>query len=232
MKDSINTNIIFFDGNRLGEQTEAWYPEVSAAVRIITQARIQGREMNKRRPNTLLKIVIGEWVVEIKPTVSSSPTGWVTDGAATIKLISLHGKGRGVVCKLRSDGRLRMSRWWRKVDRSIAELSVIHEAMDRIAADPGVAISQRHTHCGLCGKGFTREDSMYRGIGPECWKYWDRIKEEIIKPEFTDISQDGMVLLRKDMQKYHPDKPDGDAEKFMATKARFDVLRKQRELLS
>lgn len=220
------SKVIHVSGRRLHEQTESWYPEVSAAVRIITRARIDGKEHAERRPGTLLRIQRAEWCLEIKPSVQSSPQGWAVNGAAKLKLVNMASAKRALLCKLTAEGRLRLSSWFH--DKAMTEeyLSATYSLLDEIASDPRAAITQRRDHCGVCGRGLTDEVSQYRGIGPECWRIWDRVTDEIERgDDWRTAAKSEMAELRRTMQRNHPDREGGDPEVFMQAREQFERLR-------
>ena len=220
---------------------DGFYPEVSHAIETITNARLEGKEFAKRRPATLLRVLVAvdgrHIAVEIKPQISSSPSGWYYSGKATIHTIDMAGRGRGNKGKIER-GKVRITSWFIRSDRAegLNRLysTAIWQAMDTIAADPINIISSQEDNCGICGKGLTDDASRRRGIGPECWTFWNKVHAEFDKEsnEFLDDLLKQIAECRRQMQKFHPDKADGDQEQFLIAKARFDEVKERVELLA
>lgn len=205
------------------------YPEVAVLIRLLTHARVEGKELGKRRPATLIKIELNfegrPFVVEIKPALRSSPTGWVVPGYSTIRLVDMFNRRRGLSARISKDGKVHVSNWYRNIQEfNRRDTSVLWSAMELLSRDPAAIVNRRADNCGLCGRGLTDEVSQYRGIGPECWSLWDRVYSDITDPgsEFNQCRDTALLELRREMQKWHPDRPDGDADKFMAARQQFE----------
>jgi len=211
----------------ISHTSEIHYPEVAAAVRAITRARLEDKQFAERKPTTLLKVHIDDCVLEIAPVINSSPTGWKVTGGARLKLITPD--GRGIVAALWINGRVQLLRWWRDAARTEREASILRRALSMIADDPTTAITRRHHHCGVCGRALTDEVSMRRGIGPECWRIWDRVVAEITMPDsdYQQAKDSAIAQARREMQRWHPDRDGGDAEKFMLARAAYERARAQ-----
>jgi hypothetical protein len=165
---------------------DGYYPIAAQAIKQITDLRLEGKEHAKRRPASLLRVVVeseGRNIgVEIRPTISSSSVGWMYKGHATIKTVDMGGKGRGLQGWIRFDGTARISSWAVRSYEG-AELrnrtysGAIWKALSMVELDPTALISTQHENCGLCGKCLSDPASMARGVGPECWGLWDKFKD-------------------------------------------------------
>jgi hypothetical protein len=162
------------------------YPHVAQAIKKITDLRLSGKEHAKRRPATLLRVVVeseGRNIgVEIRPTISSSSVGWTYKGNASIKTIDMGGKGRGLQGTIKPDGTVRITSWSVRCaegaeNRNRRYSGAIWKALDLVEDDPTALISTQQENCGLCGKGLSDPASRARGVGPECWGLWDKFKD-------------------------------------------------------
>jgi len=208
-----------------------YYPEVSKTVEKVTNARLEGKEFAKRRPATLLRVLVTvdgyDIAVEIKPRVISTPTGWKYSGKAEIHTIDMGGSGRGNKCQI-VNGNVEVRSWFNEGTARGAMLNrryttAISEALEAIAADPIKIISSQRENCGICGRGLTDDASRRRGIGPECWSVWTQAQSELNKEsnELLESLQANLATCRREMQRFDPAGPDGDNERFLNARSKF-----------
>jgi hypothetical protein len=178
---------------------DGYYPIAAQSIKQITDLRIEGKEHAKRRPASLLRVVVPVGVrnvaVEIKPTILSSPEGWKTNGMATFKAVDLSGLGRGNKGWIKDDGKVRIASWFvrsRNAKEKNAYFSeAIWVALQTVEADPMALITMQSGNCGVCGKALSDEVSKSRGVGPECFKLWDKFKGAIQ----TEETQSGLIKV-------------------------------------
>jgi hypothetical protein len=155
-------------------------PRLFQAFADIVTARIDGKEHAPKRPSTAMRFVIDDWnTLNIKPEIKSSPTGWIMGDHIRVELRNTvifagkKGNGRGIILKLLPDGTIKPRKWWRDADKTRAEMEMIKDYLGKLSTDPQSTISRNVTHCAICGRGFTDPESMARGIGPECSKFFN-----------------------------------------------------------
>ena len=214
-------------------ERNGFFPEVASLIKAVTAARIEGKEHAKRRPATLLRMIVEAdglpIAVEIKPVVSSSPTGWTNTGEAMITPYDLANNKRGNRARIKPNGEVRIFSWFRSQhdEKNRLYTTAIWKALDLISEDPANVVMYQRGHCGICGRALTDEVSRRRGIGPECWNTWERVDARISQP-----SEDALRALqleikhaRQMMQRFHPDKPEGDSEKFIQAREVFEGIK-------
>lgn len=156
------------------------YPaKLRASIIAVTEARIEGKELNKRRPAVKLHMALDEYEIEIAPRLTSSATGWEISPIIPVMIMEISNPRQRLNAKLKADDKLGLARWFRDPALSAVLLQNMDTGLTLLSQNLSQAFSPRRGGCGMCGRHMTDPLSQERGIGPECWEPYGRVLRAI-----------------------------------------------------
>jgi hypothetical protein len=150
-------------------------PHLGRQIAAVVAARIEGRELEKRRPTVKMYSEFDGHVVCIEPKLESSATGWTLNKIIPVTIWNINDPAIRLKAKLRSDCTLTLKSWARNAPANRKLLGIMDAALLEMAADIRMIFAGSSGICGICHKLLSDETSRSRGIGPECWAPYGRI---------------------------------------------------------